>query len=375
MKRIKIAKNDSVQKIQAFTHPAPHHADEVFATVMLSYLIPGDMILCRTRDSSILNHVKNAFVYDVGGTYDPAHYRFDHHQAGFDQKRESGIKYSSAGLIWRQYADRLIPAILGEADNPEILEGAGDPAFLEKTDDPAILEETSDSNQKKADFAQKGSYQKDPTRKEVLYHTDGKKTLRKIADRVDQILIEGIDAHDNGQIKGSESCMSISTALSLYNPTWEEEQEPDSAFLASCALADAVLIRAVQNAVSYVHGVEIIEAAIAHSDGKILLLPRFIGGWTEIVLSSDAPKAAGLLYGIFPALDGNWNIRALPPSLAEPMAQRKPFPKEWRGLSGEALIETSGISSAVFCHAAGFFAVAKTREDAIRLAEKACEIS
>ena len=35
------------------------------------------------------------------------------------------------------------------------------------------------------------------------------------------------------------------------------------------------------------------------------------------------------------------------------------------------LKKASGVETAVFCHTAGFFAVAKTKEDAISLAEKA----
>ena len=53
------------------------------------------------------------------------------------------------------------------------------------------------------------------------------------------------------------------------------------------------------------------------------------------------------------------------------MGQRKPFPDAWRGLKDEALAEVSGVKTAIFCHKAGFFAVAKTKEDAIKLAEKA----
>jgi uncharacterized UPF0160 family protein len=42
-------------------------------------------------------------VIDVGGEYDPATDRFDHHQRGGAGERENGIPYSSFGLVWQKY--------------------------------------------------------------------------------------------------------------------------------------------------------------------------------------------------------------------------------------------------------------------------------
>ena len=53
--------------------------------------------------------------------------------------------------------------------------------------------------------------------------------------------------------------------------------------------------------------------------------------------------------------------------------QRKPFPTAWRGLNGQELSETSGVDNAVFCHKGGFFAVAKTKEDALKMANLSAE--
>ena len=100
-------------------------------------------------------------------------------------------------------------------------------------------------------------------------------------------------------------------------------------------------------------------------------MDKFIDGWLEEVVASDDPKAANLLYAVFPAIGGDWNVQATPPTIKDMMAQRKPFPEGWRGLKSKELVRASGVETAIFCHTAGFFAVAKTKEDAISLAEKA----
>ena len=47
---------------------------------------------------------------------------------------------------------------------------------------------------------------------------------------------------------------------------------------------------------------------------------------------------------------------------------RKNFPKEWAGLRDEKLQEITGVKTAAFCHIACFICTAKTKDDAIKLA-------
>ena len=54
----------------------------------------------------------------------------------------------------------------------------------------------------------------------------------------------------------------------------------------------------------------------------------------------------------------------------EDFPSRKPFPKEWAGLSDEELQKVSGVNDAVFCHRGVFLCVAKSLEGAIELAKK-----
>lgn len=300
------------EKVNSITHVAPHHADEVFATVMLSVLFPVELL--RTRDQEIIKNTK-AIVYDVGSEYDPSEKRFDHHQKSFSEIRDDGISYSSAGLIWREYGASIVKTI----------------AKTGAIDDVMTAE---------------------------------------VVSLVDEALIRGIDARDNGQGEKGDS-MSVSSVISACNSLWDENEDADTCFLRACDLATAILVREIKVAMSTVRGRKLVADKIKIVDGPILVMDQFIGGWLEEVLHADSPKAAGLLFAVFPATNGDWNIQAIPPSKEDTMGQRKSFPDAWRGLKDEELIESSGVGTAVFCHKAGFFAVAKTKEDAIRLAEKA----
>ena len=48
---------------------------------------------------------------------------------------------------------------------------------------------------------------------------------------------------------------------------------------------------------------------------------------------------------------------------------RKLFPESWAGLKDEALKNETGVETATFCHNGRFICCAKTKEDAIKLAE------
>ena len=66
------------------THSDSFHSDEVLATSLLLRTKEfSKSIIVRTRDQEILD--KLDIQCDVGGVFDPAKNRFDHHQRTFDQ--------------------------------------------------------------------------------------------------------------------------------------------------------------------------------------------------------------------------------------------------------------------------------------------------
>lgn len=81
------------------THNGKFHADDVFGIALLRQLYPQAQVV-RTRDPKALDQAD--IVLDVGGVFDPAKLRFDHHQLS-SGARESGILYSAFGLLWQHY--------------------------------------------------------------------------------------------------------------------------------------------------------------------------------------------------------------------------------------------------------------------------------
>lgn len=75
----------------AYTHSGLFHADDVFASALLSLTFPGIKII---RTFSVPNDAEIAFDIGFG--------KFDHHQADAEI-RPNGIKYAAFGLLWREY--------------------------------------------------------------------------------------------------------------------------------------------------------------------------------------------------------------------------------------------------------------------------------
>ncbi len=314
MKKMNVAMANSAAHATVITHPAPHHGDETMAVAILT-IVEGCADVYRTRNPKEIEEAAaaHATICDVGGTYDPATDRYDHHQRGFAEMRADGIKYSSAGLLWKEYGADACISLTG--------------CSLSQAEEAAA--------------------------------------------KVDEMLIRGIDAIDNGQLNPGET-MSVSQAISLLNGNWDEVCDTDEAFLDACRLAYMVLTRTIMSCVAAVKGKDAVEEAIWASENDVMILPQFIGGWIETVVNSTNPKAEDLLYGVFRNLQGQWNVQALPPT-GNLMAQRKPLPEAWRGQNGAALAEITGVEDAVFCHPGGFICGAKTREGAIKLARLAVE--
>ena len=94
------------KKIRIVTHSGNFHADELLAVAALEMLMKETVYeVIRTRDPEVI--AKADYVVDVGGVYDIATNRFDHHQQGGAGARENGIPYSAFGLVWKHYGETL----------------------------------------------------------------------------------------------------------------------------------------------------------------------------------------------------------------------------------------------------------------------------
>jgi uncharacterized UPF0160 family protein len=93
--------------ITAVTHNGIFHADDVFAAAVIK-MIDRKAVFHRTRNLGEVGHAD--IVFDVGGVYDPATGKFDHHQRGGAGARPNGIKYAAFGLVWHKFG----PGLVGE---------------------------------------------------------------------------------------------------------------------------------------------------------------------------------------------------------------------------------------------------------------------
>lgn len=85
------------------THNGTFHADEVFATVVLSRILEKENIkLCRT---SLITQKEKGVVYDIG------YGKYDHHQPGGNGERGNGVKYAAFGLIWKEFGKKYLKSI------------------------------------------------------------------------------------------------------------------------------------------------------------------------------------------------------------------------------------------------------------------------
>jgi uncharacterized UPF0160 family protein len=244
---------------------------------------------------------------DVGFRDDPATGDFDHHQRGFDRARDNGVGYASFGLVWEQYGTRV----------------CGGDAEVSRT--------------------------------------------------VDATLVQTVDANDTGQrliepiVEGVHP-MSVSSVIAGLQPRWDETLDPAQErdrFDQAVALAGGILRREIEAAAAAIRAVKVVRAAIAAAtDPRVVELP--VDAPWKRTLVPEAPQA---LFVIYPKRQG-FGLEAVPRELGS-FDNRRDLPEAWAGLEGDALVEVTGVSDALFCHAKRFLAVARTREAIGRLAELA----
>ncbi len=299
------------------THGGKFHCDEVFAYAVLRLALglntPGyDHTLLRTRRPELIESADIA--WDVGGRFDAALGRFDHHQRGAPL-RPDGTPFSSAGLVWQVHGPGAVAALLPpEAD-----------AFS-----------------------------------------------APIAAELDDALVRRIDEIDNGVAAGSwpRDPLSFASLIGEFNPAWDDpaasgDDAGDNAFLEATGFAAGMLRRRVES----MRARHVAEAAVlaAHrggTDPRLLVLGRGMP-WKNVVHNHALP----VLLAVSPASNGNWMLDTVPPEPGS-FAQKLPLPQDWAGLTEAELAAASGVPDAVFVHLRRFVGAARSRNGAIAMAEK-----
>ena len=236
--------------------------------------------------------------------YDIGGGQYDHHQKGGNGTREDGTPYASAGLIWRDFGKDVVKSY-------------------------GVPEED----------------------------------LQPVADRVDRSLIKWIDAVDNGY--GESAGASVSSAVSAFNPNWDEEATADEKFLEAVQFASGVLEREILSAASAERAQGLVKKALGSATGHVMVLDRFMP-WQEPLFDADTEE--NIWYVVFPSIRGGYNVQCVPDAPGS-FGQRHPLPAEWKGNAS-----ATGVADCTFVHNAGFIAACDTLEGVLSLAEKAASV-
>lgn len=201
----------------------------------------------------------------------------------------------------------------------------------------------------------------------LLYLQSEKILSQKDYDFLNNSLIRGVDAHDNGKEIAGPGVCTFSTVISNFMPVQydADKNAQDKSFLEAVEFAYGHIKRLwlrhqyidscqdmVINAMKLYQDYLIFESAIPWMDSF------FEQGGHEHPAS----------FVIMPS-GNNWKLRGIPPSMDDKMKVRIPLPHEWAGLLGNDLKRVSGINGAIFCHKGSFISVWETKEDAIKAVE------
>ena len=306
------------------THNGKFHADDAWACAVLNILFP-EAELVRTRDPAIIEAAD--FAVDVGGIWDPAAGRFDHHQKGFDGARATGVPYASAGLVWREYGARCV-------------------AFLAA--------------------AHLGCQLKDSTALEMAY-------------AIDADIVQYLDLSDVGAAKNAPGGYGLSAIVSGFNPNWLDEERigygaPTEAyrlqeFRRAMALLTDIMVNSVKYRVGALLAVEQVRDAETLENGRLLYLRNSALPWSSVV-RKEMPK---VLFVISHSIgEGRYMLHTVSVS-PESFEARADLPAPWAGLRDADLAAVTGVPDATFCHNGRFIAAAKSYEGVLAMAKQALD--
>ncbi len=298
------------KKIRIVTHSGGFHADDVFGVATLTLLHGKENVeVVRSREPEV--HATGEYVLDTGEVYDPETNRFDHHQKGGAGERTNGIPYASFGLIWKKFGE----TVCGSAS---------------------------------------------------------------IANTLDVEVVQPIDAFDNGLTLHELIHPSKIEPILFYNvistfaPFRGEKLTNDEGFARAVDFATEFLRRKILFAQEGEASAEIVRRAYEDASDKRMILVEAEPPISRGLIANVLVQYPEPLYFVKRHDDGTWQAICVPHP-DDFFQQRKPFPQEWVGLSGEQLIAVTGVADAIFCHNKRFMIVATSKESAIKLAQLALE--
>ncbi|WP_111636729.1 MYG1 family protein [Marinomonas shanghaiensis] len=191
---------------------------------------------------------------------------------------------------------------------------------------------------------------------------------QEVADALDKNLVSAIDAIDCGHVEGVQTGISLSQTISMFNPTWQEQDDFDACFDEAVVFASRLLTRFIAAATGGVNAKSIVANAIENAeDPRVIVLEQYTPWKTTVLrLSKDA------LFIVYPSQTGQWRIQTVPVELGS-FEDRKKLPAPWAGLSDKELQNVTGLNDAMFCHNGLFIAGCESFENTMKMAKIALE--
>ena len=297
------------------THPGIFHADEVVAISLLHLYYECENIgVMRTYNLKELHECD--LLVDIGGG------ELDHHQAGGNGSRQNGIKYASAGLVWKKFGEKIVDKLANKVEGKL-----------------------------------------------------NKFQISSVASQIDDEYIQAIDETDNGVCCDNELFYYIEAFL----PDWYccDNRTLNENFSKAVKITIEILERLIRKAIEKEASYHWMISSLASNHSRILEVPAQTFPWQEALLIFNGYFDPHVDFVIFPYPAAfppeGWGAQCVPPNMTQPFEKRIPFPKSWAGQT-DKLPEISGIPDAVFCHNNCFLVCGNTKEAVIKMCEKAIEI-
>ncbi|HSX37263.1 MAG TPA: MYG1 family protein [Chlamydiales bacterium] len=189
---------------------------------------------------------------------------------------------------------------------------------------------------------------------------------------LNNVLIFGVDAHDNGRAVLEPGTTSFSQVVSNFMPI--EYESPEEAILEAFFQAIDFVVGHLDRLIqrfSYMQAcMEVVKQAMAQSN-EVLIFNHALP-WMENFFELDGDSHLAK-FVIMPS-GKHWKLRGIPPNLKERMKVRKLLPQSWAGLQEEELQNVTGIKGAIFCHKGRFISIWETKDDALKALQLTMEI-
>lgn len=283
------------------------HNDDVNSWVEITELNPNANLI-RSRNPE---DFKNAdLVIDVGGEG----FRYDHHKTN-REKRNNGIFYCGAGLLWRDFGYLIVKKYA--------------PNFTDEEVQLAV-------------------------------------------NKMDGDYFTSICAEDNGQKIYSSNYKILTYSQIIYDfcPSEEDDSDGTAEFFQAVEFVRIIFRKELKKVIEYVKMITKLKPELEKKECPEIFIVEDIITWSDSALEVLTDLDKDVLYVVYKSSLGLYMTQSIPIKYGE-FINRRDLPIAWRGKRDNELVRITGIKGAVFCHSGLFLAGATSKEGAVKLAKLA----